>query len=208
MAKTINVKPLVISSLRSTSIRWGPRNEALKLARKERGIYCCEECKEEFKRKEIVIDHTDPVIDPSIGWVNWDTFINRLFCPVENFQALCRSCHSIKSDIEADLRKFHKRYVKIIGYEKEYEVNKKGVVRSTKTKTHKKVEIRQNKDGRHYCVFTDNTEHYIDDLIMNHFTDDWYEDCIVIHKDFNPTNLLFSNLEIKEVIDGKKESRC
>jgi len=197
--KEINIRPFIIQKLRSASLSWPARNEAMKRARISRGLYECAICTEQFKRKQMHVDHISPVVCPSIGWVDFNTYIDRLFCEPEGFQCICTSCHSIKTEQEAVLRKFHKRYEKIRGYEKEYEINKKGVVRSTKTKKPKKVEIRQNEIGRHYVVFNDNTEHYLDDLIMDSFTEDWSEGCIVLHKDFNPTNILFSNLEVVKV---------
>jgi hypothetical protein len=59
--------------------------------------------------KEIAVDHIDPVIDPDVGWVDFNTFIDRLFCDISGLQILCnypgerdgkKSCHRIKTNEE------------------------------------------------------------------------------------------------------------
>lgn len=97
-------------NLRRVTSRWAPISNCLKGARVSRGIYLCAHCKEEVpastrddngKRvKNIVCDHIEPVIDPDVGWVNWDSTINRMFSEADNLQALCYACHKIKSDNE------------------------------------------------------------------------------------------------------------
>ena len=77
---------------------WPPRAECLKLARVERGKYQCAHCECIFKK----IEH---------GFVDWNTYIERLFCPVENFQALCRVCHSAKT-IQEDAMRQHFRNIR------------------------------------------------------------------------------------------------
>ena len=195
MSKKIHHKPLIIKALRSLSIRWPARNEALKIARESRGNYKCAMCGEIYKKKHMHVDHKDPVVDPAIGWVDYNTYIERLFCDVDGFQVLCKSCHSIKSEQEDSLRLFHKRFVPVIGHEDMYVINKKGVLKKGAKKTKKKVEVQQNSEGRFYYTI-DNETLYVDELIMQHFSDDWYEGCTIKHKDFNPANNLFSNLEI------------
>lgn len=199
--KEINIRPFLIQKLRSASMSWPPRNEALKRARVSRGLYMCSICGETYKRKMMHVDHIDPVVDPSIGWVDWNTFISRLFCDADGFQAICSSCHSLKTEQEAELRKFHKRYVKIQGFEDSYEINKKGVVRcfrgknGKRLKKPKKLEPEQTEEGRWFVVI-ENTPLFLDELILKHFTDDWEDGCSIKYRDFNPSNLLFSNLII------------
>lgn len=85
--------------LRKISYMWAPRNEALRAAKVSWGKYKCAECKEIYQRKEVAIDHIEPVIATS-GFENWDVYISRLFCPIENFQVLCKPCHKIKTTEE------------------------------------------------------------------------------------------------------------
>lgn len=55
--------------------------------------------------KNIVVDHIHPIIDPAVGFVSWDSFINGLFCEGHNLQALCKECHKIKTKEETDIAK-------------------------------------------------------------------------------------------------------
>ena len=99
------LKTWLTSVLRRASYRWIPRNEALKDARIERGLYRCAMCQGEFKKDEILLDHIVPVVSIKDGFTNWDDFINRMFCPKEGFQCLCGPCHDSKTAIEDELRK-------------------------------------------------------------------------------------------------------
>lgn len=92
--------------------RWGPKYEALRNARVSRGVYKCACCGAEGpktlpplegrkrRRNNAAVDHINPVIDPAVGFVDWDTVIERLFCEVEGFQVLCWACHHAKTNEE------------------------------------------------------------------------------------------------------------
>ena len=67
--------------------------------------YSCAECKHHFIAAEVQVDHINPVVDPKKGFVNWDDFINRMFCEQSNLQVLCKPCHKIKTDQEKLERK-------------------------------------------------------------------------------------------------------
>jgi 5-methylcytosine-specific restriction endonuclease McrA len=67
--------------------------------------YLCAGCGFVFPAKGIQVDHIDPVVDPIIGFVDWNTFIDRLLCPKENLQVLCKECHLIKTKQEKLQRK-------------------------------------------------------------------------------------------------------
>lgn len=106
------------SALRSASQRWGPRNECIRRARVSRGRYKCECCGEigpatlpplegnKKRRKNIIADHIHPVI-PITGFDSWDETIERLFCEIDGYQAICWACHKIKTDEENQARKAH-----------------------------------------------------------------------------------------------------
>lgn len=97
--------------------RWPPRYECIKQARVGNGLYKCALCgtvgpptlpPEEGKKnriKNIAADHIDPVVDPNVGFVDWNTFIARLFVELQGWQALCYKCHKIKSAEENEIRK-------------------------------------------------------------------------------------------------------
>ena len=100
------------SLLRRGSMRWRPVYETLLEARMERGVYLCNECKNHVpasikvngkRLKTIIIDHRIPVVDPAEGSVDWNKFIDRLFCEKDNLQALCLACHMKKSTVEKNI---------------------------------------------------------------------------------------------------------
>lgn len=101
-------------NLRRTSQKWPPISNALKKARVDRGEYLCAECKEivpatikvDGKRvKNVHVDHIEPVVDPNVGFVDWNTFIDRMFVEDEGLQVLCNACHTIKTDKEKAIAK-------------------------------------------------------------------------------------------------------
>jgi hypothetical protein len=53
----------------------------------------------------VQVDHINPVVDPAKGFINWDIYIDRIFCEVDKLQVLCRSCHKEKTAEEKLLRK-------------------------------------------------------------------------------------------------------
>jgi len=106
--KKYNKKTFVTAALRRASLRWPPRNEALKRARVDRGLYKCAMCEKSFKKTEIHIDHKLPIINPAVGFVGWDDFIDKLFCDVDSFQILCKLDHEVKTMLEDEMRKHWK----------------------------------------------------------------------------------------------------
>ena len=105
--------------LRSISMRWPPKNRVKVRARIARGVYLCAGYGKEAhevpaslppkpgnKRRinNSVVDHIQPVVDPRVGFVDWNTLIKRLFCEEDGFQLLCHECHSAKTADERKLR--------------------------------------------------------------------------------------------------------
>ena len=95
----------LVNKLRRLSYQWPPRRQAIVNARIDRGVYICNICKGEFGPKEIQVDHIKPVVDEEIGFVDWNTYIDRLFCSVDGFQILCKTCHGAKTFLEQEIRK-------------------------------------------------------------------------------------------------------
>ena len=98
------------SQLRGASYKWLPTIETMREARRGRGQYECNVCKQIVpptlnRQKNIAVDHLRPIVNPSIGFVSWDSFIENLYCEKENLQLVCRSCHNKKTKEENDIAK-------------------------------------------------------------------------------------------------------
>lgn len=106
--KPQNRNSFVKAKLRQASLQWKPRNEALKLARKERGLYECAMCHGLFKNGQFQQDHEKPVVPIDSNWepgyIDWNVYIPNLLAYVEGWQCLCLSCHSIKTELENKMR--------------------------------------------------------------------------------------------------------
>lgn len=97
----------IVSVLRSGTRRWPPKYETLNEAKTEKKIniktgrlaqhYLCASCNEDFPAKDVQVDHILDVVDPSVGFIDWNTYISRLFCEKDNLQILCKICHLVKS---------------------------------------------------------------------------------------------------------------
>lgn len=108
-------KSFIISVIRNGFRRWPGKYECLKNAsvgkklNEKTGRMCehkiCALCNKEFPAKEIQADHIEPVVDPKVGFVDWNTFIARIATGVEGYQALCKNCHSSKTKEENINRK-------------------------------------------------------------------------------------------------------
>ncbi len=103
------LKRFLIPKLRSASYRWKFRSDAIKRARKERGIYECAMCQGRFKNGEFIVDHIEPVV-PLDGWdgLNWTQYVTRMFCATDGFQILCKPCSTVKTDMEVQIRKIRR----------------------------------------------------------------------------------------------------
>lgn len=107
-----DTKDLLINALRSASLKWKGRNDALKRARKsvEDGQYKdgskkfkffwqCSMCKEWHRdQTSMEVDHIVE-IGPFKG--DWNDYISRMFCSVDNLQVLCVKCHQAKTTLNA-----------------------------------------------------------------------------------------------------------
>jgi len=105
-------KSFITSALRSAHSKWGPKAAAKKKAWVKRGVYKCEECGKEGpatlppkpgnKRRlnNAAVDHVTPVVDPEVGFTNWDEYVERMFIEEDGYQILCWSCHSDKTNEE------------------------------------------------------------------------------------------------------------
>jgi 5-methylcytosine-specific restriction endonuclease McrA len=101
------VRSFITSVLRAGSRKWPHIYMALNEAKTEKKVnvasgriaqhFLCAMCKNDFSSTNVQVDHKLPVVCPTEGFVSWDVYIERLFCPKENLQVLCKPCHAIKS---------------------------------------------------------------------------------------------------------------
>ena len=108
--KQFNLNGYIFGSLRKIW-RWYPeRKKALQYAEvivsgKKEPEYICWKCSSVLPRKEVHVDHIKPVIDLKKGFVDWNTYINRLFVSADKLQVLCIDCHKEKSLKENKIRR-------------------------------------------------------------------------------------------------------
>jgi hypothetical protein len=60
----------------------------------------CGEWKRSTKGSKVVIDHIQPVVDPKVGFVDFNTYFRRMWCDKSNLQKSCNECHRKKTNIE------------------------------------------------------------------------------------------------------------
>lgn len=66
----------------------------------------CGEWKRSVKGSKVVIDHIQPVVDPKVGFVDFNTYFKRMWCDKSNLQKICGECHRKKTNEEW----FHRRF--------------------------------------------------------------------------------------------------
>jgi hypothetical protein len=108
-------RSFIISALRAASrrypVKWAVLRNALigKLVNKETGKlaqhYVCAKCNTHFPAASVVVDHIRPVVDTMTGFVDWNTYIERMFCEADGMQVLCKPCHDEKTARERQERK-------------------------------------------------------------------------------------------------------
>ena len=111
-------KSMVISWLRRGSQYWKPKALAKKRDRcgkvmnpvTGRMVIAsqCAICHNAFMEKSMKLDHVDPCVDPNVGWVSFDEFIDRMLVEVDGYQSLCKPCHDQKTKEERAVAKERK----------------------------------------------------------------------------------------------------
>ena len=51
------------------------------------------------------VDHVEPVVNPATGFIDWNTYIKRMFADRSKMQWLCIPCHKLKTGLETAERK-------------------------------------------------------------------------------------------------------
>lgn len=107
-------RSFIVGVLRAGARRWPPKIATMNLAKTEKKInpktgrlaqhFTCNVCQGEFTSKDMQVDHILPVVEPGVGFVSWDTYIERLFCEQDNLQAICTTCHDAKTKAERPVK--------------------------------------------------------------------------------------------------------
>lgn len=69
-------------------------------AKKDSVQYLCNVCQHWTGSTLVAVDHIIPVVSVDEGFVDFDTFIDRLFCDASNLQVICDTCHQKKTNAE------------------------------------------------------------------------------------------------------------
>lgn len=122
MAKVPDLKKWLIPQLRKISKYWPEKHEVINDAKVkvQIGVYKngnpeyktlmrCYICDKLYDRTEIHVEHINPVVDPYKGFVDWNTYIERLFCDSSNLGACCKFCHGLKTKSENIKRRKNKK---------------------------------------------------------------------------------------------------
>lgn len=115
MAISKGVRTFVMQLLRRGTYRWPGRFNSLKKANQGRNQYLCAGCGGIFKKKEINLDHIEPVI-PVEGTEDFNVIIERMYAMEDGWQVLCsvpsesnggkpKGCHGEKTEIENEQRR-------------------------------------------------------------------------------------------------------
>jgi hypothetical protein len=98
--------PVKYEAISKAFVKVGPNPATGRMCK----LHRCEQCQNLFPKGEMAADHIEPVI-PIDGWekkgflgYNWDSLIQRLYCEIDGFQALCGACHKLKTKDEVARR--------------------------------------------------------------------------------------------------------
>lgn len=114
MAKNWNEQAAIRGALRRVfsrspvirEVMWKVRREVPKYnkdgsrAKKDAVQYRCNVCQSYTGSTAVSVDHIAPVVSVSDGFVDFNTFIQRLFCTAANLQVICDTCHNLKTNLE------------------------------------------------------------------------------------------------------------
>ena len=96
----------------------------------------CNQWRRSSKGSMVVIDHIDPVVDPETGFVDFNTYIARMWCDRSKLQKICGECHRKKTNEEWFYRRFKEERDIVSNLEKTEDIAliKKSLKRFTKKK--------------------------------------------------------------------------
>lgn len=96
----------------------------------------CHQWKRSVKGSKVVVDHIEPVVDPEVGFVDFNTYFERMWCDRSNLQKICGDCHRKKTNEEWFHRRFKEERELVICMELSEDLDfiKKSLKRFTKKK--------------------------------------------------------------------------
>lgn len=104
--KKFAYKGKIMSAARRIWLHSPLRREAINRDKTSDGYHRCARCRK--LTDQVHIDHVEPIV-PVTGFDSWDNVFQRLYCPSEELQKLCQSCHSAKTLRENIQRKDNRR---------------------------------------------------------------------------------------------------
>jgi len=107
-------KSKIMSAVRRLWLYSDERKEALNRNVTEDGFHRCEICR--ALTEHYALDHKIPVV-PLTGFDGYTEAFTRMFCPAEDLQKICDSCHGKKTAYEAGERKKNRALKKVVDKE-------------------------------------------------------------------------------------------
>lgn len=105
--------PTRLAVLKSAEVRLPQTNKDGSRAKRDAVFYKCSLCRalaksqRSSKYPQIHIDHIDPIIPIERELKSIDEIVPRIFCSTENLMALCENCHSQKTKLENEKRRYY-----------------------------------------------------------------------------------------------------
>lgn len=117
LKRAFRLSDLRRQAMKRVEVRVRGTNKDGSVAARDSVFYKCENCGVLCKAQpspnypRIQIDHISSVIPVDRAIDSYDDLINRLFCSLDNLQALCMGCHKVKSVAENAKRRLFKKTV-------------------------------------------------------------------------------------------------
>ena len=98
----VRLNKIILSGLGKAWMFWPPRAEVKRRCAipGKPGWWRCEDKECNRETEKIEIDHIKPVVQPEIGFINWDVYILSRFVTADKLQGLCHESHRKKTKEE------------------------------------------------------------------------------------------------------------
>jgi 5-methylcytosine-specific restriction endonuclease McrA len=92
--------PVIWEVLRAVRRECPKYNQDGSRSKRDAVQYQCNVCQNWVGSTKVAVDHINPVVSVDEGFVDFNTFIQRLFCDANNLQVICDECHDKKTYAE------------------------------------------------------------------------------------------------------------